>query len=529
MGMRRVLAAAEGVLARCAGSLHTPPGGPSTSSGGQPWSWAARCMAASSSPPCAAPAAEAATAAAGAAARAPDSVAAAAALAARLELDAEAHARRLQEQIAAAAAAQQQQRRLRLDVAGIPMLRAPGGGGACGSGGAAGPQADHHQHQQRQRAPPAVDWREIVERARRTHERVGGAAMLTDTFRCAAARGGAEPAGAGWARGGRPGAAAATARHRPHPHHTAPHPTPPHPSRKHTYLRISLTERCNLRCTYCMPADGVALTPGDHLLSVDEVERLVRGWRAGQGWGGEGRFCGGLAGRAASGRACLDSLVQLGCATGRRARSTQGPPLTRPRAPPRPRQASLFVSAGVEKIRLTGGEPTVRPDLVDICRRLSGLPGLRTLAMTSNGIALKRQLPQVGGGAGLGGQLLFAAAGASGSHRAGLSERRDGRCAPLQPLARPAAPLLHSSRPRGSTRSTSASTRCAPSASRRSRAAAATRACWGRSRRRCGWGLTRSRCACKGRGRRGGGRKGGGRQSPGLGGASSTWRCPCSS
>jgi cyclic pyranopterin phosphate synthase len=55
------------------------------------------------------------------------------------------------------------------------------------------------------------------------------------------------------------------------------------------------------------------------------------------------------------------------------------------------------VAAGVDKIRLTGGEPTVRPDLPDICRRLSGLPGLRTLAMTSNGLALKRQLPQVRG------------------------------------------------------------------------------------------------------------------------------------
>lgn len=51
------------------------------------------------------------------------------------------------------------------------------------------------------------------------------------------------------------------------------------PSRKHTYLRISLTERCNLRCTYCMPADGVQLTPGGELLSGDEVLRLVSGSR----------------------------------------------------------------------------------------------------------------------------------------------------------------------------------------------------------------------------------------------------------
>jgi cyclic pyranopterin phosphate synthase len=47
-------------------------------------------------------------------------------------------------------------------------------------------------------------------------------------------------------------------------------------SRKHTYLRLSLTERCNLRCTYCMPADGAPLTPGERLLSADELQRLVR-------------------------------------------------------------------------------------------------------------------------------------------------------------------------------------------------------------------------------------------------------------
>jgi hypothetical protein len=45
--------------------------------------------------------------------------------------------------------------------------------------------------------------------------------------------------------------------------------------RKHTYLRISLTERCNLRCTYCMPADGVELTPSQNLMTPAEVERLV--------------------------------------------------------------------------------------------------------------------------------------------------------------------------------------------------------------------------------------------------------------
>lgn len=99
----------------------------------------------------------------------------------------------------------------------------------------------------------------------------------------------------------------------------------------HSYLRISLTERCNLRCQYCMPADGAELSPTTHLLSQDE-------------------------------------LVQL---------------------------ASVFVSSGVDKIRLTGGEPTIRKDIVDICARLSSLKGLRNLAMTTNGIVLGRKLPKL--------------------------------------------------------------------------------------------------------------------------------------
>ncbi|KAF6260541.1 molybdenum cofactor biosynthesis prote [Scenedesmus sp. NREL 46B-D3] len=101
--------------------------------------------------------------------------------------------------------------------------------------------------------------------------------------------------------------------------------------RRHTYLRISLTERCNLRCTYCMPADGVELTSSQHLMTPQEVERL----------------------------------------------------------------ATLFVKAGVRKIRLTGGEPTVRKDLQEIVQRLSNLKplGLQTIAITSNGITLGRQLP----------------------------------------------------------------------------------------------------------------------------------------
>ncbi|KAE8673645.1 Molybdenum cofactor biosynthesis protein 1 [Hibiscus syriacus] len=99
--------------------------------------------------------------------------------------------------------------------------------------------------------------------------------------------------------------------------------------RKHSYLRISLTERCNLRCQYCMPAEGVELTPSPQLLTHREIIRL----------------------------------------------------------------SDLFVTSGVEKIRLTGGEPTVRKDIQDICLDLSNIKGLKNLAITTNGITLARKLP----------------------------------------------------------------------------------------------------------------------------------------
>lgn len=101
--------------------------------------------------------------------------------------------------------------------------------------------------------------------------------------------------------------------------------------RFHNYLRISLTERCNLRCQYCMPAEGVELTPKSHLLSQEEIVRL----------------------------------------------------------------ANLFICSGVNKIRLTGGEPTIRKDIEDICLHLSSLKGLKTLAITTNGIILKKKLPKL--------------------------------------------------------------------------------------------------------------------------------------
>lgn len=97
--------------------------------------------------------------------------------------------------------------------------------------------------------------------------------------------------------------------------------------REHSYLRISLTEKCNLRCQYCMPEEGVSLTPKDNLLTSEEILRIAR----------------------------------------------------------------LFVSEGVDKIRLTGGEPMVRRDLTHIVESLSSL-GIKQLGMTTNGLLLKRRL-----------------------------------------------------------------------------------------------------------------------------------------
>ncbi|XP_074254114.1 molybdenum cofactor biosynthesis protein 1 isoform X3 [Saimiri boliviensis] len=101
--------------------------------------------------------------------------------------------------------------------------------------------------------------------------------------------------------------------------------------RQHSYLRISLTEKCNLRCQYCMPEEGVQLTPKANLLTTEEILTLAR----------------------------------------------------------------LFVKEGVDKIRLTGGEPLIRPDVVDIVAQLQQLEGLRTIGVTTNGINLARLLPQL--------------------------------------------------------------------------------------------------------------------------------------
>ena len=103
--------------------------------------------------------------------------------------------------------------------------------------------------------------------------------------------------------------------------------------RRHTYLRISLVEHCNLRCRYCMPEDGLDWTPTDEILTSDEIIRLAR----------------------------------------------------------------LFVAEGVTKIRLTGGEPLLRKDVEDLVERIGALKshGLETLAITTNGLLLPKKFDRL--------------------------------------------------------------------------------------------------------------------------------------
>ncbi|KAF1746864.1 hypothetical protein GCK72_023322 [Caenorhabditis remanei] len=101
--------------------------------------------------------------------------------------------------------------------------------------------------------------------------------------------------------------------------------------REHTYLRISLTEKCNFRCLYCMPAEGVPLKPKDKMLTNDEILKLVK----------------------------------------------------------------LFARHGIDKIRLTGGEPTIRKDIVQIVEGIASTPGIKDVGITTNGLVLPRFLPDL--------------------------------------------------------------------------------------------------------------------------------------
>jgi len=97
-------------------------------------------------------------------------------------------------------------------------------------------------------------------------------------------------------------------------------------NRKINYLRISVTDRCNLRCTYCMPAEGIKMLPHKDILSFDEITDVTK----------------------------------------------------------------VAVSLGVDKVRITGGEPLVRKGIVDLVKMLAAIDGIKDLAMTTNGIFLPK-------------------------------------------------------------------------------------------------------------------------------------------
>jgi GTP 3',8-cyclase len=99
--------------------------------------------------------------------------------------------------------------------------------------------------------------------------------------------------------------------------------------RVHRSLRISVTDVCNIRCQYCMPAEGAQFLPQNRLLTFDQIERFVR----------------------------------------------------------------TVSAAGIRKIRITGGEPLMRPRLKELIERLAAIEGLEDLAITTNGMLLADQLP----------------------------------------------------------------------------------------------------------------------------------------
>ena len=101
--------------------------------------------------------------------------------------------------------------------------------------------------------------------------------------------------------------------------------------REINYARISVTDRCNLRCRYCMPEGGVKKISHDEILSLEEILRV----------------------------------------------------------------AEIFSRLGIKKIRLTGGEPLLRKNLSSLVRGLKNLSGIEQVALTTNGVLLKNFLPEL--------------------------------------------------------------------------------------------------------------------------------------
>jgi molybdenum cofactor biosynthesis protein A len=97
------------------------------------------------------------------------------------------------------------------------------------------------------------------------------------------------------------------------------------------YLRLAVTDRCNLRCFYCMPEDGIRYMPKKDLLTFEEITRLI----------------------------------------------------------------SIMASLGITKIRLTGGEPFVRTDLMKLIRNIVEIRGVRDLHLTTNGVLTAPHIPEL--------------------------------------------------------------------------------------------------------------------------------------
>ena len=100
--------------------------------------------------------------------------------------------------------------------------------------------------------------------------------------------------------------------------------------RQINYVRLAVTDRCNLRCFYCMPEEGIQYVPQKELMSYEEMERVVR----------------------------------------------------------------LLASMGIEKVRITGGEPFVRREMLQFIQRLHRVEGLRQIHLTTNGTLTAPIIPE---------------------------------------------------------------------------------------------------------------------------------------
>ena len=97
------------------------------------------------------------------------------------------------------------------------------------------------------------------------------------------------------------------------------------------YLRLAVTDRCNLRCFYCMPEEGIRYLPKKDLLTFEEILRIVR----------------------------------------------------------------IMAEMGIHKVRITGGEPFLRKDLMSLLRQIRAVPGIRDLHLTTNGLLTGPYIPEL--------------------------------------------------------------------------------------------------------------------------------------